>query len=39
MSDMLSNCRAFNQPLGDWDVSSVVAMRGMFRGAVAFDGT
>jgi surface protein len=33
---MFSGASAFNQPIGNWNVSSVADMIGMFSGAVAF---
>ena len=32
MSRMFYNCENFNQPLDNWDVSSVTNMSEMFRG-------
>jgi surface protein len=36
MSSMFSKAYSSNQPLADWDVSSVTDMRGMFIDAFAF---
>ena len=35
MGDMFYNANVFNQPLNDWDVSSVTNMRLMFYNAYA----
>ncbi len=37
MSYMFFRNDAFNQPIGDWDVSSVTNMEGMFFDADAFN--
>ena len=37
MFDMFSGARAFNQPLANWDVSSVTDMSNMFHFAVSFN--
>jgi surface protein len=37
MTNIFNQANAFNQPLGSWDVSSVVSMDGMFAGASAFN--
>ena len=34
---MFRSATSFNQPLGNWDVSSVINMNGMFRDATSFD--
>ena len=34
---MFSGAAAFNQPIGDWYVSSVTTMAYMFKGAAAFN--
>ena len=36
MTFMFLNAIAFNQPIGDWNVSNVNYMRGMFHGATSF---
>jgi surface protein len=33
----LSGAARFNQPIGDWDTSSVADMENLFRGATRFD--
>ena len=30
-------CYCFNQPIGNWDVSSVTNMSSMFKGATSFN--
>jgi surface protein len=37
MEGMFENAFAFNQPLNDWDVSSVTSMRDMFNGCCNFN--
>jgi len=37
MTGMFSNCRTFNQPLYNWDVSNVVFMDEMFLNAFVFN--
>ena len=37
MKNMFSSAQAFNQPLNNWDVSSVTTMERMFTGAQAFN--
>ena len=37
MSNMFSVCRAFNQPLNNWNVSQVTNMSGMFSSCAAFN--
>ena len=37
MSDMLSGCSAFNQPLNEWNVSNVTDMKWMFNCCSAFN--
>ena len=37
MYRILTQARAFNQPIGDWDVSSVTNMGSVFSGAAAFN--
>jgi surface protein len=37
MADMFRQTTAFNQPINNWNVSSVTNMSGMFRQAVAFN--
>ena len=37
MEQLLGDAEAFNQPIGDWDVSSVTNMNGMFSIARAFN--
>ena len=37
MRSMFSDASAFNQPIGEWNVSSVGTMRNMFSGASAFN--
>ena len=34
---MFANTTAFNQPIGQWNVSNVINMRSMFMGATAFN--
>ena len=34
---MFSGASAFNQPIGDWNVSAVIRMDGMFQDASAFN--
>merc|ERR1711871_244388 len=36
MNNMFYNAKAFNQPVGNWNVSSVTGMLNMFNGAEAF---
>ena len=37
MRSMFYYARAFNQPIGSWNVSNVTVMNGMFSGATAFN--
>ena len=37
MQDMFNGASAFNQPIENWDVSSVTNMQKMFNGAEAFN--
>lgn len=37
MLNMFLFARAFDQPIGDWGVSSVTEMRGMFSSAASFN--
>jgi hypothetical protein len=37
MNGMFNNARAFNQPIGRWNVSNVIGMSFMFCNAVAFN--
>ncbi len=37
MSNMFSGATSFNQPLNNWDVSSVTNMSGMFYEATSFN--
>ena len=37
MGNMFSLNGTFNQPIGDWDVSSVTVMNGMFYNATSFN--
>ena len=37
MTSMFQNATAFNQPIGNWNVSKVTNMTSMFAGATAFD--
>jgi len=37
MKDMFLNALAFNQPIGNWDVSKVTTMERMFHFATAFN--
>jgi len=36
MHYMFNNAIVFNQPIGNWDVSNVKDMAGMFSGTLAF---
>jgi surface protein len=38
MNGMFGNCISFNQPLNDWNTSSVTNMTGMFMNCKAFNG-
>ncbi|GMH63594.1 hypothetical protein TrRE_jg9160, partial [Triparma retinervis] len=37
MERMFGDAKAFNQPIGNWDVSSVTTMMKMFYAAPVFD--
>jgi len=37
MEYMFYNAEKFNRPIGDWDVSSVTNMGGMFNNAMRFN--
>lgn len=37
MASMFYNARAFNQPIGHWDVGNVTSMNSMFQGATSFN--
>jgi hypothetical protein len=37
MSDMFTDCTAFNQPLAQWDVANVKDMSRMFYGCSSFN--
>lgn len=37
MKEMFCGATAFNQPVGDWEVSNVKKMRAVFAGATSFN--